>query len=264
MSTSHDTPACAPPTTDPQLVVDPPPTVLLPVQHADAVRRAFPVRRIYCVGRNYADHALEMGHDPDREPPFFFTKPADSVVDDGATLAFPPMTENLHHEVELVVAIGRGGSDIEPDRALACVYGYAVGLDMTRRDLQLAAKAAGRPWDLGKGFDHSAPCSAIRPAAEIGHPERGSISLSVNGEGRQSADLATMIWRVPEIIASLSRFVRLAPGDLIMTGTPAGVGPVTPGDELIGAVEGVGTVRVRYGPPRGVDGEAMTGDEAPG
>ncbi len=206
----------------------------------------FPVRRVYCVGRNYAEHAREMGHDPDREPPFFFSKPADAVVASGAVLDFPPMTDDLHHEVELVVALGRGGADIPEDSALEHVFGYAVGLDMTRRDVQAEAKRLARPWDLAKGFDSSAPLGEVRPATEIGHPRRGAIELRVNGEVRQSGDLAQQIWQVPEVIAFLSRYVRLAPGDLIMTGTPAGVTRVMPGDELVGRVEGVGEVRVTY------------------
>jgi fumarylpyruvate hydrolase len=201
---------------------------------------------VFCVGRNYADHAREMGHDPDREPPFFFTKPADAVVATGAELPFPPMTEDLHHEIELVVAIGTGGVDIARARALDHVFGYAAGLDMTRRDLQQAAKAQGRPWDLGKGFDASAPMGAIAPATAIGHPARGRIELVVNGTVRQAADLDDLIWPVPDVIAYLSRFVTLAPGDLIMTGTPAGVGPVVRGDRLEGRIEGVGTVGVTY------------------
>jgi len=227
-------------------VVSAPATVRVPVATDDGAGRTFPVRRIFCVGRNYADHAREMGHDPTREVPFYFTKPADAVVPDGATLPFPTMTEELHHEVELVVAIGTGGERIAVEQALEHVYGYAVGLDMTRRDIQRAAKEAGRPWDLGKGFDRSAPCSAIVPAADIGHPTHGSITLTSNGETRQRADVRDLIWSVPEIVADLSRYVRLEPGDLIMTGTPAGVGPVDRGDELVGTVEGVGTVRVTY------------------
>ena len=221
-------------------------TVRLPVSTRDGTEPTFPVRRVFCVGRNYADHAREMGHDPTREAPFFFSKPADAIVHDGATLPFPTMTRELHHEVELVVAIGTRGDAIPVEHALDHVYGYAVGLDMTRRDLQRAAKEAGRPWDIGKGFDASAPCSAIVPAEEIGHPAEGSIRLHVNGETRQDADLRDLIWSVPEIIADLSRFVSLEPGDLIMTGTPAGVGPVEPGNELVGTVEGVGTITVRY------------------
>ena len=227
-------------------VVPAPATVRLPVASDAGEERTFPVRRIFCVGRNYAEHAREMGHDPTREAPFFFTKPADAIVQDDATLPFPTMTHDLHHEVELVVAIGVGGEAIALERALDHVYGYTVGLDMTRRDLQRAAKEAGRPWDLGKAFDRSAPMGTITPASVVGHPASGSIRLSVNGATRQDADLRELIWNVPEIIADLSRFVRLEPGDLIMTGTPAGIGPVWPGDELVGTVEGVGTVRVRY------------------
>lgn len=204
----------------------------------------FPVRRIYCVGRNYAAHAREMGADPDREPPFFFTKPADAVVPDGTAIPYPPATSNLHHEIELVVAIGRGGRDIPVGSALEHVFGYAVGLDMTRRDLQNAAKKEGKPWDMGKGFDRSAPCSAIRPVAEIGHPEKGAVTLTVNGELRQKGDLNDLIWSVAETISYLSGLVELQPGDLIYTGTPEGVGPVKSGDRLDGAVEGVGTLTI--------------------
>lgn len=211
----------------------------------DAGRR-FPVRRVYCVGRNYADHAREMGHDPDREPPFFFTKPADAVVPSGSTLSFPSMTSNLHHEVELVVALGRGGSQVSEDEALDLVFGYTVGLDMTRRDLQDDAKKLSRPWDLAKGFDESAPCGALRTVGEIGHPSSGGITLHVNGTLRQQGDLTQQIWSVSETISYLSRFVRLAPGDLIMTGTPSGVGPVERGDVLSGSIDGVGEVEVEY------------------
>lgn len=210
------------------------------------VSARFPVRRVYCVGRNYAAHAREMGHDPDREPPFFFSKPADALVESGAKLDFPSLTEDLHHEIELVVAIATGGSNIPVGEALEHVYGYAVGLDMTKRDVQAEAKKMGRPWDLSKGFDESAPCGTIRPASEIGHPGKGSIRLEVNGEERQSGDLSQQIWNVQEVIAYLSRYIRLEPGDLIMTGTPAGVTRVTPGDQLVGMIEGVGEVRVTY------------------
>jgi fumarylpyruvate hydrolase len=206
----------------------------------------FPVRRIWCVGQNYADHAREMGGNPDREPPFFFAKPADAIVPGGGALPFPVATANLHHEVELVVAIGGGGSQVAPEEAPALVYGYAVGLDMTRRDLQAEAKKLGRPWALAKGFDQSCPISPIVPAAAIGHPLRGRISLSVNGAIRQDGDLADMIWPVADAIAYLSRFVTLAPGDLLMTGTPAGVGPVVIGDMLVGECEGVGRIDVHY------------------
>lgn len=207
----------------------------------------FPVRRIFCVGRNYAAHAREMGADPDREPPFFFTKPADAIVQDGGVVPYPPATSDLHHEIELVVAIGTGGKDIAAEHALDHVFGYAVGLDMTRRDLQGAAKKVGQPWDMAKGFDHSAPISAIRRAADIGHPIKGAITLSVNGAPRQSGDIADLIWPVPDTIAYLSGLVELRPGDLIYTGTPEGVGPVVAGDRLEGAVEGVGTLAVTIG-----------------
>jgi fumarylpyruvate hydrolase len=203
----------------------------------------FPVHRIYCVGRNYAAHALEMGMDPDREPPFFFAKPADAVVANGTPVPYPPRTANLHHEIELVVAIGSGGRDIPLERALAHVFGYAVGNDLTRRDLQFAAREQGRPWDVAKGFDASAPVSAIRPAAEVGHPERAAIWLEVNGETRQRASLSEMIWSVPEIVAELSTYFELRPGDLIFTGTPEGVGPVGPGDSLVGGIDGLETLR---------------------
>ena len=222
-----------------------PAPITLPVVDSDA---AFPVLRVFCVGRNYADHAIEMGHDPDREPPFFFMKPAVAVVAGGGALPFPPATEDLHHEIELVVALASGGADIPVEGALEHVYGYAVGLDMTRRDLQNRAKEMGRPWDMGKGFDQSAPISPIRPAAAIGHPDSGPIWLRVNGDLRQEGDLAQQIWKVPETIAYLSTLVELRPGDLIMTGTPAGVGRVVPGDVLEGHVDGVGDLRVEYRP----------------
>jgi len=203
----------------------------------------FPVHRVYCVARNYAKHAREMGMDPDREPPFFFAKPADAVVANGTPVPYPPRTSNLHHEIELVVAIGTGGRDIPVASALAHVYGYAVGNDLTRRDLQAAARADGRPWDVAKGFDCSAPVSALRPAAEMGHIERGVIWLEVNGETRQRANLSEMIWSVPEIIAELSTYFELRPGDLIFTGTPEGVGPVRRGDSLVGGIDGLETLR---------------------
>ncbi len=204
----------------------------------------FPVHRIYCVGRNYAKHAREMGMDPDREPPFFFAKPADALVANGTPVPYPPRTANLHHEIELVVAIGTGGRDIPLANALAHVYGYAVGLDLTRRDLQATARDQGRPWDVAKGFDHSAPVSAIRPAAEMGHPEQGAIWLDVNGETRQRANLSEMIWSVPEIVAELSTYFELRPGDLVFTGTPEGVGPVRRGDSLVGGIDGLETLRI--------------------
>lgn len=207
----------------------------------------FPVHRIYCIGQNYAAHAREMGSDSGRQPPFYFMKPADAVVASGATIAWPPQTGNLHHEVELVAAIGKAGANIAVDDALAHVFGYAVGIDLTRRDLQAAAKAAGQPWDTAKGFDRSAPLSAIHRAGDIGHPARGRIWLSVNGTGRQEGDLSEMIWRVPEAIAGLSRYFELEAGDLLFTGTPAGVGPLRPGDRLVGGVEGVDEVRLQIG-----------------
>ncbi len=224
--------------------INPPPQATVPVQGGDP----FPVRRIYCVGRNYAAHAREMGHDPDREPPFFFMKPADAVTMDGSEIAYPPATGDLHHEIELVVALSKGGADIPEDQALAHVFGYTVGLDMTRRDLQGAAKDKGRPWDTGKGFDNSAPISALRTVADIGHPTDARISLSVNGESRQDGNINQMIWNVPETIAYLSGLFHLQPGDMIFTGTPAGVAAVGPGDRLDGEVEGIATLSVSYIP----------------
>jgi fumarylpyruvate hydrolase len=212
------------------------------VEVADTDER-FPVHRVYCVGRNYAKHAREMGMDPDREPPFFFSKPADAIVANGTPVPYPSRTSNLHHEIELVVAIDSGGRDIPIDSALAHVYGYAVGLDLTRRDLQFAARDQGRPWDVSKGFDHSAPVSAIRPAAAMGHPQQGAIWLEVNGETRQRANLSEMIWNVAEIIAELSSYYELRPGDLVFTGTPEGVGAVQRGDSLVGGIDGLETLR---------------------
>jgi fumarylpyruvate hydrolase len=206
----------------------------------------FPVGRIYCVGRNYAEHAREMGHDPDREPPFFFMKPADAIVQDGATLGYPVKTKDVHHEIEMVVAIGHGGRDITPEKALEHVWGYGVGLDMTRRDVQGEAKKMGRPWEMGKAFDESAPCSALKPATAIGHPAKGAIWLELNGEVRQKGDLSQQIWNVQEQIAYLSGMITLRAGDLIFSGTPAGVGPVKPGDKLHGHVDGVGDLHIAY------------------
>ena len=227
-------------------VFDPPTQPSLPVIGSSS---RFPVRRIYCVGRNYAAHAREMGKDPDREPPFFFQKPADAIFEDGCVMPYPPQTANLHHEIEWVVAIGRGGCNIASGDALAHVYGYSVGIDFTRRDLQNAAKDLGRPWEWGKSFDRSAPCAAIMPAAEIGHPSRGRIWLAVNGVIRQQADIGDLIWSVPDVIAAISASMALAPGDLIYTGTPAGVGAVVAGDRLEGGVEGIGTITVQVGTP---------------
>jgi fumarylpyruvate hydrolase len=208
----------------------------------------FPVRRIFCVGRNYAAHAREMGADPDREPPFFFMKPADAVLTGGRPMPYPPQTESLHFELELVAAIGTGGADIPETSALGHVWGYGVGIDMTRRDLQDVANAARRPWDFAKGFDLSAPVGDLVPAARIGHPTAGRIELTVNGAVRQSSDISHMIWNLAETIAHLSASVRLEAGDLIFTGTPEGVGATVPGDRLEGVVEGVGTVAVEILP----------------
>lgn len=223
-----------------ELVIPAPPLPTIPTSTGGR----FPVRRVFCVGRNYAAHAREMGHDPDREPPFFFTKPADAVVVDGADTPYPSVTERLEHEVELVVAIGTGGADIAVEDALGHVWGYTVGLDLTRRDLQAEAKRLGRPWDTAKGFDASAPIGVLVPAADV-DPTTGSIDLLVNGELRQSGDLADQIWSVAETVAELSRFVTLAPGDLLMTGTPDGVGVLVRGDVLDGSIAGVGSVRTR-------------------
>ncbi len=224
-----------------EFVIPAPPIPSLPVEGTSA---RFPVARIFCVGRNYAEHAREMGHDPNREPPFFFMKPNTAILD-GRDFPYPAQTKDVHHEMELVVAIGKGGANIPEAQALAHVYGYAAGLDMTRRDLQSEAKKAGRPWDTGKAFDHSAPCAAIVPAARIGHPARGAVVLEVNGEVKQKGDLAELIWKIPEMIAYLSTLFELKAGDLIFTGTPAGVGPVRKGDVLKGSVAGVGTIALR-------------------
>lgn len=222
-------------------VIAPPAITSVPV----AGGGAFPVRRVFCVGRNYAEHAREMGSDPDREPPFFFMKPADALLMNDGDMPYPPQSTQLHHEMELVVAIGKGGADIAEDDALTHVWGYAAGLDMTRRDLQNAAKKEGKPWDMGKGFDWSAPIGLMVPASKIGHPATGLIELKVNGEVRQTSDLAKMIWNVSETIAYLSRLVKLAPGDLIYTGTPENVAAVQRGDLLEGVVDGVGSVKTR-------------------
>jgi len=221
-------------------VIAPPPQASLPIE---GTSDRFPIHRVYCVGRNYAAHAREMGSDPDREPPFFFAKPADAVFT-GPTMPYPQATRSLHHEIELVVALGQGGRDVAAADAEALIWGYAVGLDMTRRDLQNEAKNTGRPWDMGKGFDLSAPCTALVPAARIGHPRTGAIRLAVNGAERQAGDLADLIWSVPETIAYLSTLVELKPGDLIFTGTPEGVAAVVRGDRLEGHVDGVGDLVV--------------------
>jgi fumarylpyruvate hydrolase len=216
-------------------VFAPPPPPALPV---DGLSSSFPIRRIFCVGRNYAEHVREMGKDPERNPPFFFTKPADAVVQNGEAIPYAPATANLQHEIELVAAIGAGGRNIRTEDAFDHVFGYAVGNDLTRRDLQLEARDQGRPWDTGKAFDCSAPCTAILRASMIGHPGRGRIWLSVDGALKQQGDVAQMIWGTAEIVAILSRFFELQPGDLIMTGTPAGIGAVLAGQEIRGGIEG--------------------------
>jgi fumarylpyruvate hydrolase len=221
-----------------EFVIAPPPQVSVPVVGGGA----FPVRRVYCVGRNYAEHAREMGHDPDAEPPFFFSKPADAIVIGGAAVPYPSETANFHHEVELVAAIGTGGSNIAVADAMTHVWGYAVGIDFTRRDLQAWAKKASKPWEVAKGFDHSAPISDIVPASALTVPLKGAIELSVNGEVRQSGDIADMIWDLPHVIAELSRYFELFPGDLIFTGTPSGVSAVVKGDRINGSIAGVGRV----------------------
>ena len=228
---------------DSRYVFAPPPVAAVPVR---GTRLQFPVHRIYCVGRNYGAHAVEMGHDPDKEPPFFFQKNPDNLLTgERSSFPYPGETSDVHHEIELVVALDKGGTDIPVDDALDCVWGYAVGIDMTRRDLQGQAKKLGRPWEVGKAFENSAPCASLIPASETGHPESGAIWLDVNGERRQEGDLAQMIWKVPEMIAYLSRLFELRAGDLIMTGTPAGVGAVVRGDVMDGHVDGVGNIQVR-------------------
>ncbi|MFK0035639.1 fumarylacetoacetate hydrolase family protein [Pseudomonas monteilii] len=225
---------------------EPAATPSLPIAGSD---QRFPVRRVYCVGRNYAAHAREMGFDPDREPPFFFCKPADAVVPvaEGQTLAlpYPAETSNYHYEIELVAAIGKGGRDIPLEQANQHVFGYAVGLDMTRRDLQMKMREMGRPWEIGKAFDASAPIAPLHPASQVGHPAQAGIWLQVEGADRQRSDIDKLIWSVPETIAYLSRFFELQPGDLIMTGTPEGVGPVVAGELMVGGVDGLGELHVR-------------------
>ncbi|PVZ42703.1 fumarylacetoacetate hydrolase family protein [Pseudomonas sp. CC120222-01a] len=225
---------------------EPAATTSLPIAGSD---QRFPVRRVYCVGRNYAAHAREMGFDPDREPPFFFCKPADAVVPvaDGQTLElpYPAETSNYHYEIELVAAIGKGGRNIPLDQADEHVFGYAVGLDMTRRDLQMKMREMGRPWEIGKAFDASAPIAALYPASQVGHPTQAGLWLQVEGQDRQRSDIDKLIWSVPETIAYLSRFFELQPGDLIMTGTPEGVGPVVAGELMVGGVDGLGELHVR-------------------
>lgn len=208
----------------------------------------FPVRRIYCVGQNYAAHAREMGNDPQREAPVWFMKNADGVVPSGSTVPYPPRTANLHHEIELVVALGSGGSHLDADAARAAIFGYAAGIDLTRRDLQAELRKHGRPWDPAKSFEQSAPLSAIQPVSAIGHPGQGRIWLDVNGEARQRGDISDLIWGVPEALAELSTLFTLAAGDLLFTGTPAGVGAVVPGDKLSGGIDGVAGISIEIGP----------------
>jgi fumarylpyruvate hydrolase len=224
-----------------------PPAPVASVAVADSNDR-LPVRRVFCVGRNYAAHAREMGKDPDREPPFFFSKPADAVVDSGEIIAYPPETQNFHYEAELVVALGKGGKNISRDTALEHVWGYAIGNDLTRRDLQLEARDKGRPWDFGKAFDRSAVIGPVHSVASVGHPDKGVIKLTVNGVTKQEADLAELIWSVPEVISILSHSITLAPGDLIMTGTPAGVGALVPGDVCVVTIEGLGEISTEISP----------------
>jgi fumarylpyruvate hydrolase len=218
---------------------DPPVPVSAEIAGTD---KRFPVNRVFCVGRNYAAHAREMGFDPDREEPFYFTKSPAAIVPTGSTIPYPPGTADFHHEVELVLAIDQAGFEVDVEDALALVYGYAVGLDMTRRDLQLAARTKGRPWSISKDIENGAVISAIHTVASIGHPDQGRIWLDVNSERRQDSDLAKLIWSVPEIIAHLSKYYHLAPGDLIYTGTPDGVGPVSAGDSITGGIDGVADI----------------------
>lgn len=223
-------------------VFEPAKTLSIPIQGETA---RFPVRRIYCIGRNYAAHAIEMGGDPSREPPFFFQKNPDNIVINNGDFPYPEKTNNVHHEIELVVALHKGGRNIPVEEALEHVFGYAVGIDMTRRDLQDHAKKTGRPWETGKAFEHSAPVGEIVPVKKIGHPDKGAISLKVNGQTRQSSDLNKMVWKVPEMISYLSDYFELQPGDLIMSGTPEGVGPVIRGDVMEGAIDNIGSITTR-------------------
>jgi len=224
-----------------EFVFEPPPAPSVAVAGTAA---RFPVRRIFCVGRNYAAHAREMGKDPEREPPFFFTKPADTVVDTGSAVPYPPDTKDFHYEIELIVAIGRDGAFVPTDNALELVWGYGVGIDLTRRDLQLAARDKGRPWDWGKAFDQSAPLAPLHQVTSFGHPRSGRIWLAVNGQVRQDADISELIWDIPEIISILSQSIALRRGDIIMTGTPAGVGPIVIGDAVTGGIDGLGEIAI--------------------
>lgn len=226
--------------TDITYAITPPPITTLPIAGNSAV---FPVNRVFCIGRNYAAHAVEMGHDPDKEPPFFFFKHAANITSDG-TFPYPSQSSDVHFEVEMIVALKSGGSDIAVSEALDHVFGYGVGLDMTRRDLQNEAKKLGRPWEVAKSFDKSGPSGPLVPAANIGHPDTGAVVLKVNGEVRQQGDLNQMLWKVPEIIATLSQFFELKPGDIIMSGTPSGVGAIERGDVMVASVAGVGEITV--------------------
>ena len=221
-------------------VIDTPETVALPIEGTDDV---FPVRRVYCIGRNYAAHAIEMGHDPDREPPFFFQKNANNL-DPSGNFPYPPHSSDVHHEAEMYVALKTGGTNIAVENALDCVYGYGLSLDMTRRDLQGEMKKLGRPWEIGKAFERSAPCGPIHPVTSVGHLPEGNLTLTVNGETRQEGDLNQMIWKVAEMISYLSEYFELAPGDIIQSGTPSGVGPVERGDEMVMTVDGLGSLTV--------------------
>ncbi|MCA0448201.1 MAG: fumarylacetoacetate hydrolase family protein [Proteobacteria bacterium] len=224
----------------PAYIIDPPAVNAAPVKGSD---KLFPVRRVYCIGRNYAAHAIEMGHDPNREPPFFFQKNPDNM-DFTGKFPYPTKTKDVHHEIELVVALSKGGTNIAIDKALDHVWGYAVGLDMTRRDLQGIAKDMGRPWEIGKAFERSAPMSAFVPASQIGHPSSGKVELKVNGKVKQTGDMNQMIWKVPEMISYLSEYFELKAGDIIMTGTPSGVAAVVAGDTMEATIEGVGELKV--------------------
>lgn len=221
-------------------VIPPPPQAVLAVKGSS---EKFPVRRIWCVGRNYIEHIREMGQD-ERAPPFFFAKPADAVVPDGGVVPYPPLTKDMHHEVELVVALKSGGLNIKPEKANDCIWGYGVGIDLTRRDLQLQAREQGRPWDWGKGFDLSAPIAPLRPVSEVGHPQAGRIWLAVDGVLKQDSDISKLIWPVPDIISICSQSMLLKPGDIIMTGTPEGVGPVQPDEVMTGGIEGLAEIRI--------------------
>lgn len=226
----------------------PPQVSALPIVGSEM---SFPVRRVYCVGRNYVEHIREMKEGDERDPPFFFQKPTDSIIADGSTVPYPQHTEDFHHEIELVVAIGKGGRNISVSAACEHVFGYAVGIDLTRRDRQREARELGQPWEVGKSFDHSAPCGPIHPVSSVGHLQKGAITLAVNGQPRQRGDLSELIWNVPEIISNLSRQYELAPGDVIFTGTPAGVGAVVPGDRLEGSVNGLGSLTITIGKREG-------------